>query len=59
MIIPEFIGYCIETAAIALWKSRPLRALRNLWPADQDRSETLVISLIAVAWLALCLAGVA
>jgi hypothetical protein len=59
VIIFEFIGYCIETAGIALWRTRLVQTLRKWWLADQDWSETIAISLIALTWLALCVVGLA
>lgn len=59
MIIAEFIGYVVETLAIALWKTKPVQAVRNWWMADQDRGVSIFILGLTIFWIGLCIHGLA
>lgn len=59
MIIPEFIGYCVESLALAIWRAKPVQALRNWVTEDQDRGEVYVFGGLMALWAFLCLIGLA
>jgi hypothetical protein len=59
VIIAEFIGYLVETAAIALWRTKPVQSFRNWWAADEDRGVSIFILGLAIFWVGLFIHGLA
>lgn len=53
MIILEIIGFILEAIVLAIWRSRPIKALRDWLISDQDLGGPICMLIVAFFWLIL------